>query len=135
VFGIAVGTAALILVLSVFNGFEDLISGLFQKFNPDIKVTPIQGKTFPLDSVVVLKLKKVEGVNDVSATLEELALFDYQNSQTFGVLKVLTKIIRRLHPLLTIWWKENIFWMQKIRRLLFLVPVWHSDWQLILRIN
>jgi ABC-type lipoprotein release transport system permease subunit len=58
VFGIAVGTAALILVLSVFNGFEDLISGLFQKFNPDIKVTPVQGKTFPLDSVVVLKLKK-----------------------------------------------------------------------------
>ena len=91
VFGIAVGTAALILVLSVFNGFEDLISGLFQKFNPDIKVTPVQGKTFPLDSVVVLKLKKVEGVNDVSATLEELALFDYQNSQTFGVLKGVDK--------------------------------------------
>lgn len=87
VFGIAVGTAALIIVLSVFNGFEDLISGLFQKFNPDLKVTPVQGKTFPLDSTVLLKLKKINGVDKISATLEDLALFDYQNSQTFGKLK------------------------------------------------
>lgn len=87
VFGIAVGTAALILVLSVFNGFEDLISGLFQKFNPDIKITPATGKTFKLDSTVMLHLRKVKGVSEVSATLEELALFDYKNSQTFGVLK------------------------------------------------
>lgn len=87
VFGIAVGTAALILVLSVFNGFEDLISGLFQKFNPDVKVTPIQGKTFREDTLLITGLYKIEGVAKVSATLEELALFEYKNSQTFGVLK------------------------------------------------
>jgi len=87
VFGIAIGTAALILVLSVFNGFEDLISGLFQKFNPDVRITPTTGKTFKLDSTVMLHLRKVNGVSGISATLEELALFDYKNSQTFGVLK------------------------------------------------
>ncbi len=87
VFGIAVGTAALILVLSVFNGFEDLISGLFQKFNPDVKVTPLKGKTFPVDTLVISQLYKVKGVLKVSTTLEELALFEYKNSQTFGVLK------------------------------------------------
>lgn len=87
VFGIAVGTSALILVLSVFNGFEDLISGLFQKFNPDIKITPAEGKTFEPDSNSVYKLQALNGINRVSATLEELALFDYHNSQTFGIVK------------------------------------------------
>lgn len=87
VFGIAVGTAALILVLSVFNGFEDLISGLFQKFNPDVKVTPVQGKTFPEDTLLIAGLYKIKGIAKVSSTLEELALFEYKNSQTFGVLK------------------------------------------------
>lgn len=44
--GIAVGTAAIILILSVFNGFEDLIKSLYGSFNPDIKVTVIEGKVF-----------------------------------------------------------------------------------------
>ncbi len=87
VFGIAVGTSALILVLSVFNGFEDLISGLFQKFNPDIKIIPIEGKTFEPDSSRIFKLQSLKGVTRVSETLEELALFDYRNSQTFGIVK------------------------------------------------
>ena len=87
VFGIAIGTAALILVLSVFNGFEDLISGLFQKFNPDVKITPVEGKTFREDTLLISELYKLSGVKKVSKTLEDLALFEYQNSQTFGVVK------------------------------------------------
>lgn len=91
VFGIAIGTAALILVLSVFNGFNELITGLFQKFNPDIKVTPAIGKTFPEDTLVIEKLRMVGGVAEISSTLEELALFEYNNSQTFGVVKGVDK--------------------------------------------
>jgi ABC-type lipoprotein release transport system permease subunit len=46
VIGVAVGTAALIAVLSVFNGFEQLVLSLYNSFDPDIKVTPVEGKTF-----------------------------------------------------------------------------------------
>ncbi len=85
--GLAVGTAALILVLSVFNGFEDLIMQLFSNFNPDIKVTAAEGKTFEVDSSLLLRLEELEGITEVSQSLEEIAFFEYGNSQAFGILK------------------------------------------------
>lgn len=87
IFGISIGTAALILVLSVFNGFEDLISGMYSNFNPDIKVTPIKGKSFEVDSSLLVKLRSIDGVEFVSETLEEVAFFEYKENQDFGVLK------------------------------------------------
>jgi lipoprotein-releasing system permease protein len=87
VIGVAIGTAALILVLSVFNGFEALLTGLFGHFNPNIKVTPAQGKTFIPDSVQLARLRALPGIAFVSETLEEIAFFEYEGSQDFGVLK------------------------------------------------
>ncbi|MCB9265049.1 MAG: ABC transporter permease [Lewinellaceae bacterium] len=87
VFGIAVGSAALVLVLSVFNGFEDLITGMYSNFNPDIKVTPARGKTFEADTVMLEKLMALPGVEQVSRTLEEVAFFEYKGHQDFGTLK------------------------------------------------
>lgn len=87
VFGIAVGTAALLLVLSVFNGFEDLISQMYSSFNPDIKIMPVQGKTFEVDTALLTKLRAVEGVRYVSQTLEETAFFEYKGSQDVGKVK------------------------------------------------
>ena len=87
VFGIAIGTAALILILSVFNGFEDLINSLFSTFNPDVKVTPISGKFFEMDSSKVASIEKLVGVEYVSSTIEEVAFFDYNNSQAIGKVK------------------------------------------------
>ncbi len=87
VLGVAIGTAALILVLSVFNGFEDLLSGLFGYFNPEIKVLPAKGKTFSRDSLQLAQLRAVPGVLYVSETLEEIAFFEYEGSQDFGTLK------------------------------------------------
>ena len=64
-FGIAVGTAALILVLSVFNGFEDLVLSMYNVFDPHLKVTTVEGKNFdqkkPLDIV-----SGQEGLNVIS---------------------------------------------------------------------
>lgn len=85
--GIAIGTAALILVLSVFNGFEDLLGGLFGYFNPEIKVLPAKGKTFSADSVLLARVQGVAGVSVVSQTLEEIAFFEYEGAQDFGALK------------------------------------------------
>ncbi|MCB0642113.1 MAG: ABC transporter permease [Phaeodactylibacter sp.] len=87
VLGVAIGTAALILVLSVFNGFEDLIIGLFSNFNPDVKVTPAKGKTFVPDSSQLYQIQSLQGVDVISKTLEEVAVFEYKNSQDFGILK------------------------------------------------
>jgi len=87
VFGISLGTAALILVLSVFNGFEDLISGLFSTFNPDVRITAAKGKTFASDTLTLEQLKKINGVIAVSQTLEEVAFFEYKGSKDFGTLK------------------------------------------------
>ncbi len=97
--GIAIGTAALILVLSVFNGFEDLLGGLFGYFNPEIKITPAKGKTFEADPATLAKLRSLPGVWLVSESLEEIAFFEYEGSQDFGVLKGVDSLYARVNDL------------------------------------
>ncbi len=97
VFGVAIGTAALLLVLSVFNGFEDLLGGLFGHFNPEIKVTPAKGKTFQADSLLLVKTRALPGVFYVSETLEEIAFFEYEGSQDFGTLKGVDTVFARVN--------------------------------------
>jgi lipoprotein-releasing system permease protein len=87
ILGLTVGTAALVLVLSVFNGFEDLIMGMYVKFNPDIKINPVSGKFFNADASLVYKISKIPGVEAISETLEEIAFFTYQDKQDFGMVK------------------------------------------------
>ena len=86
-FGLGVGTAAVILVLSVFNGFEVVIGGMFGKFNPAIKVLPARGKTFDVDSFPLRDVLAVPGVAQGAYTLEETAFFEYQGTPAFGKLK------------------------------------------------
>jgi lipoprotein-releasing system permease protein len=97
VLGIAIGTAALVLVLSVFNGFEDLLAGLFGHFNPQIKVTATKGKTFEADSLTLTRLREVPGVLYLSEALEEIAFFEYEGSQDFGVLKGVDEVFARVN--------------------------------------
>ena len=87
ILGLTVGTAALVLVLSVFNGFEDLIMGMYVKFNPDIKITPVSGKFFNADASLVYKMSKIPGVEAISGTLEEISFFTYKDKQDFGMVK------------------------------------------------
>jgi len=87
IFGISVGTAALILILSVFNGFEGLLSGLFNAFNPDLKVMPVEGKFFDVDDKLLKDITAIAGVTAVSKTIEEVALFEYRGVQEVGMLK------------------------------------------------
>lgn len=85
--GIAIGTAALILILSVFNGFQTFISGMYSAFNPDMKVVPYEGKYFVVDSSQMIALQDVVGIQAVSQTVEEVALFDYKDIQKPGIIK------------------------------------------------
>ncbi len=71
---IAVGSAALIIILSVFNGFEDLVKGLYSDFYADIRVAPATGKTFHLNQNQFSKIRSTSGVLGLSAVVEEKAV-------------------------------------------------------------
>ena len=71
---IAVGTAALIIVLSVFNGFEDLVKNLYSDFYSDIRIAPAKGKFIVITPQQIQKIKKVSGVKQISLVAEEKAM-------------------------------------------------------------
>ncbi len=87
ILGMGIGAAALVLVMAVFNGFESLVYGLSNQFNPDIHITPAQGKSFLPDSMWITKLYQDPDVAALSQVLEENALFAYGDVQDIGVLK------------------------------------------------
>jgi len=87
VVGMLVGTAALLLVLSTFNGFEDLVTSLYDTFNPDLKVSAKMGKTFEADSTKIARIKQLDEVADISLVLEENALVQYNGKQYIFRLK------------------------------------------------
>jgi lipoprotein-releasing system permease protein len=79
---IIVGTTSLILVLSVFNGFEDLVKSLYSSFYPDLKISPLSGKQITLTAEQLQRIRSVKGVKAVSLVMEEKALLkngDYQS--------------------------------------------------------
>jgi len=85
--GIAMGTMSLILVLSVFNGFEDLLAQMVSRFNPDVKVLPARGKFIDRPFALADSLRLSEVVADASVVLEEVALFRYRDRLQFGMIK------------------------------------------------
>lgn len=80
-------TAALIILLSAFNGLESWVISLFNHADPPLKIELLEGKMFDIDSSLTQKLKNVEGVEDVSPVLQDNALFMYGDKQYIGVLK------------------------------------------------
>jgi lipoprotein-releasing system permease protein len=79
--GVAVGSAALIIVLSVFNGLEDLIREIYSSFDPDLKVTAAQGKSFETDTEFMNRIRNTPGVAVVSEIIEDNALLRYNDRQ------------------------------------------------------
>jgi lipoprotein-releasing system permease protein len=87
VVGVMVGTMALIIVLSVFNGFETLVKSLFNTFDPDLKITLVEGKTFLPGEFAVEEVKNIPGVARFTEVFEETALLKYQNRQVLATIK------------------------------------------------
>lgn len=84
--GVWVGTAALVVVLSVYNGLEGLTESLYSKFNPDLRIRPAVGKLVDIDALRSFVSKRPE-VEAYSFTLEENALVRYGDREVVGVLK------------------------------------------------
>ncbi len=89
--GMGVISMAMVLVLSVFNGFEGLTVSLFNSFSPDLKVTPETGKVFVLTSHQLSQLRQIDGVVAVSQVLEEKAALKYDDREFIGTLKGVDK--------------------------------------------
>ena len=79
--GIAVGCAALVIILSIYNGFDDLLKGMFDSYTPDVVITPDRGKVFSADSATVAELRAREDIVSVDGVLEETVFIKYDDRE------------------------------------------------------
>jgi len=87
VIGVAVATTALVIVLSVFNGFHDLVATFFTNFDPQIEVVPTKGKTAPSDDPLLTKIRHLPEVDVATESVEDQALAIYNNKQAMVTVK------------------------------------------------
>lgn len=87
VIGVAVATMALVIVLSVFNGFHDLVASFFTNFDPQLKVMPVMGKVVPADDPVLTEIRRMPEVDVATETVEDIALAVYNGKQAVVTVK------------------------------------------------
>ena len=87
VIGISIGTMALVIVLSVFNGLEEVVTSLFNSFNPDLLIEPAQGKSFSTINFPESEIRKIPGVAFYTEVIEENALLQQGEKQHIVNLK------------------------------------------------
>lgn len=85
--GIGIGAMALVVVLSAFNGIENLVDKLYSSFDPDIRIEPHQGKTFSWSEFPKTKVLELNAVEFVSRSIEETVLIKHRDAQYFVTLK------------------------------------------------
>lgn len=84
---IAVGSGALIILFSVFNGFEFLVKDLYKAFYPEIKISAAKGKFFSLPEDKWKAVKQVDGVQQMAGTIEDNVLANSEDEQIVATLK------------------------------------------------
>lgn len=100
--GVALATLALVCTLSVFNGFQNLVSNLFTAFDPELKIVPATGKVFDGQDKAIAAIRKMPEVALVSESLEDNALVQYQGRQAMAVIKGVEDNFEELTPIDTI---------------------------------
>jgi len=85
--GVAVATMALVVTLSVFNGFSDLVATLFTAFDPQIELTPVKGKTAPADDPVLTQIRQLPQIEVATECVADLALAIYGDRQAMVTIK------------------------------------------------
>lgn len=87
VVGVAVATMALVVTLSVFNGFQDLVASFFTNIDPQLKVMPVQGKSAPSDDPILTKIRHFPEVDVATESVEDQALAVYGDRQAMVTIK------------------------------------------------
>jgi lipoprotein-releasing system permease protein len=85
--GVTIGTIALVVVLSVYNGFNSLIHSMFSSFDPDLKITAVEGKSFDGSDLDLRALENTQGVALVAEVLQESAILEYGSSRGVVTIK------------------------------------------------
>lgn len=85
--GVAIATMALVVTLSVFNGFHDLVASFFTTFDPQLKVSPVSGKTIAADDPVLQQICRLPEVEVATQTVEDMALAAYDGRQAMVKIK------------------------------------------------
>ena len=85
--GLAVGTAALVVVLSVFNGFDQVVKSLINSFDPDLRITVLEGKVFLPENAEKTKIMTLPGISAVTEVFEENSLVRYDERQYIATMK------------------------------------------------
>ena len=85
--GVAFSTAALIIVLSVFNGLEDLLGSLYTSFDPQLKIESAEGKSFEINDELRAKIKNVKGVEIVTEVIEDFAYVRYRDADMVATIR------------------------------------------------
>lgn len=93
--GIATGCAALIIILSIYNGFDGIVKSLCNSYTPDLIVTPAKGRTFAADSAFYSQFRQ-EGISAVCGVLEENVYLRYDDKQRVAVAKGVDSIYQRV---------------------------------------
>ncbi|MCR5680185.1 MAG: FtsX-like permease family protein [Prevotella sp.] len=96
VLGVAVASMAMIVVLSVFNGFSDKVAELFTSFDPQLKITPVKGKTVAQDNERLQRIMALPQVEVYTQCLEDQALAEYHGRQAMIILKGVEKSFEQL---------------------------------------
>ena len=86
-FLVAIITAAIIVVLSIFNGLGDLIRGLNNSFDPEIKIVAVKGKSFVATPELITKIKSIDGVEFVTEVIEDYAYVEFNNASQVVIIK------------------------------------------------
>ncbi|MBP5713793.1 MAG: FtsX-like permease family protein [Prevotella sp.] len=87
VVGVAVATMALVVTLSVFNGFHDMVASFFTNFDPQLKVTPVMGKTAAADDPILTQIKQLPQIEVATECVEDQALVIYRGHQAMVTIK------------------------------------------------
>ena len=87
VLGVAVATMALVVVLSGFNGFSDLVASFFTNFDPQLKIEATKGKAMPADDPLLVKVKHLPGVEVATECVQDQALAVYHEKQAMVTVK------------------------------------------------
>lgn len=85
--GVLVSSAALVIVLSFYNGMENFILSMYSNFTPDLRIEPAEGKTFSTDKITFQTLKNNENIKNYVEVLEDKIMTQYNNVQFIGQLK------------------------------------------------
>ncbi|HPT43657.1 MAG TPA: ABC transporter permease [Paludibacteraceae bacterium] len=94
--GVAVGTLALVCVMSVFNGFETLIESMFSAFDPDLRVSLVEGKTFDVSSPEFQQIRKMKSIVNFTEVIEENALLRFRDKQMPATIKGVSNDFRAM---------------------------------------